>query len=70
MAARSAFAQWRGEKRAWLMTLMANRLFRKGDAGLSEFLRRRMAPPQPDAPLDPELEHPDFEPPDVNASGS
>lgn len=61
MAARSDFAQWRAERRSWFMTIMANRLFRKGEGGLGGLLRRRLAPARPDAPLDPDLEHPDFE---------
>lgn len=65
MASRSAFAQWRAEKRSWLMINIANRLFRKGEGGVDGLLRRRMAPARIDAPLDPELEHPDLEPSDV-----
>ena len=61
MAARSAFAQWRAEKRSWLMVNIANRLFRKGEGGVDGLLRRRMAPARTDAPLDPELEHPELE---------
>ena len=52
MATRSAFAQWRAEKRSWLMINIANRLFRKGEGGVDGLLRRRMAPARTDAPLD------------------
>ncbi len=65
MATRSAFTQWRAEKRSWLMTNIANRLFRKGEGGVDGLLRRRMAPSRTDAPLDPDLEHPDLEHPDL-----
>ncbi len=69
MATRSAFAQWRAEKRSWLMINIANRLFRKGEGGVDGLLRRRMAPARTDAPLDPDLEHPDLEHSDAMHAG-
>ena len=69
MATRSAFAQWRAEKRSWLMINIANRLFRKGEGGVDGLLRRRMAPARTDAPLDPDLEHPELEPSDAMQAG-
>jgi len=68
MATRSAFAQWRAEKRSWLMINIANRLFRKGEGGVDGLLRRRMAPVRTDAPLDPDLEHPELEHSDLEPS--
>jgi hypothetical protein len=59
VASRSAFVQWRAEKRARLMSVFANLMFRKGEGGASRVLRQRMMPSHPDAPLDPDLEHPD-----------
>lgn len=69
MASRSAFAQWRAEKRSWLMINIANRLFRKGEGGVDGLLRRRMAPVRTDAPLDPDLEHPELEHSDAMHAG-
>lgn len=69
MASRSAFAQWRAEKRSWLMINIANRLFRKGEGGVDGLLRRRLAPARTDAPLDPDLEHPDLEHSDAMHAG-
>ena len=69
MATRSAFAQWRAEKRSWLMINIANRLFRKGEGGVDGLLRRRMAPVRTDAPLDPDLEHPELEHSDAMHAG-
>ena len=69
MATRSAFAQWRAEKRSWLMINIANRLFRKGEGGVDGLLRRRMAPARTDAPLDPDLEHPELEHSDAMHAG-
>jgi hypothetical protein len=70
MASRSAFAQWRAEKRSWLMINIANRLFRRGEGGVDGLLRRRMAPARTDAPLDPELEHPELEHSDLEPSNA
>ena len=62
---RSGFAQWRSETQVRFKIALANRLFRKGERGPIGLLRRWMMPPEPDAPIDPDLEHDDHAPPRV-----